>query len=394
MLIKADPVHAFVNYPDVAVANAAQGPLAGLTLAVKDIFDVAGYKTGRGNPMWTAEAKPATAHAPVVATLLGAGARFVGKTHTSEFAFSLDGRNIHYGTPANVAAPGRVPGGSSSGSAAAVAAGLVDIALGSDTGGSVRGPGSFCGLIGLRTTHGRIDIGGAMPLAHSLDVVGWFARTPEIYERVGAVLLGADDGGTPLTRMLVAEDAFGELMGKAEDNALRPTVDRVARQLQLAGTVTLAPEGLAARREVFRTVQSFEAWKEHGPWITSRNPDLSAPIRARFEAASRVTKDDYRAAEAKRSEVRERLDEMLADDAVIVLPTAPTIAPMVTATDAEMEEFRARALAMLCSAGLAGLPQISLPLAQIHGCPLGLSLIGPRGRDRALIALARKIVGA
>src|SRR4029079_18079033 len=156
MLIPSDPVHAFIDYPDVPVPNAPDGPLAGLTFAVKDIFDVAGYVTGCGNPEKRAESKPARAHAPVVAALLGAGARFVGKTHTAELAFSLDGRNEHYGTPINPAAPGRVPGGSSSGSAPAVAAGLVDIALGSDTGGSIRGPGSFCGLIGLRTTFGRV----------------------------------------------------------------------------------------------------------------------------------------------------------------------------------------------------------------------------------------------
>ena len=194
MLIKTDPYNAFIDYPDAAVTHAPSGPLAGLNFAVKDIFDVAGYPTGCGSPEKRAESRKNLpgSHAPVVEALLAAGAAFAGKTHTAELAFSLDGRNDHFGTPTNPAAPGRVPGGSSSGSAAAVAGGLVDLALGSDTGGSVRGPAAMCGLIGLRTSFGRIDIGGTMPLSPGFDTVGWFARSAEVYERVGAVLLDED----------------------------------------------------------------------------------------------------------------------------------------------------------------------------------------------------------
>jgi len=140
MLIPSDPVHAFVDYPDVPVAHAASGPLADLTFAVKDIYDVAGYPTGCGSPEKAAEDLVPTAHAACVAKLLAAGATFVGKTHTAELAFSLDGRNEHYGTPINAAAPGRVPGGSSSGSAAAVAAGLVDFALAATPAGRFAAP--------------------------------------------------------------------------------------------------------------------------------------------------------------------------------------------------------------------------------------------------------------
>ena len=129
--------------------------------------------------------------------LLDAGARIVGKTHTDEMTYSLNGENAHYGTPVNVNAPGRIPGGSSSGSAAAVAAGLVDFALGSDTGGSVRAPASFCGIYGLRPTHGRISLEGACALAASFDTVGWFARDPALLERVGRVLLRDDAPASP-----------------------------------------------------------------------------------------------------------------------------------------------------------------------------------------------------
>jgi len=394
MSVSTDPVSPFVDLPEVPVANALGGPLHGVTLAVKDIYDVAGYVTGCGNVETMAEAAPATANAPCVQALLDAGARFVGKTHTAEFAFSLDGRNSRLGTPANPAAPGRVPGGSSSGSAAAVAAGLADVALGSDTGGSVRGPASFCGLVGHRPTHGRIDIGGTMPLAPSLDTVGWFTRDIGLYERVGAVLLGADRDGPPLGRLLRADDAFAALMSPAEDAALAPAADRARDLAAAVGTVTVAPRGLEAWIPVFRTIQGFEAWRAHGPFITARRPALMPAVRERFLAASRVTEAEYRAAAAERERIRAHVAALLGDDGMLLLPTLPTIAPRLDAAEETFEAFRARALSILCIAGLAGLPQISLPLATLEGCPLGLSLIGPAGRDRALIAFAARVMAA
>jgi len=391
MLISSDPVNAFVDYPDVPVPNAPDGPLAGLTFGVKDIFDVAGYPTGCGNPERRAESDVAKTSAPAVQMLLDAGARFVGKTHTAELAFSLDGINTHYGTPTNPAASDRVPGGSSSGSASAVAARLVDIALGSDTGGSVRAPASFCGIVGLRPTFGRIDISQVMPLAESLDTVGWFTRDVALYERVGAVMLGEDTAGPPLTRMIIAEEAWACLMGEDEKAALWPAVDRLAALFGEPRSMAVTPDGLAAWQETFRAVQGFQAWRAHGPWIVSRKPNLMEAVRGRFEAARRISEAAYERAVEKRAVVRERVHDILGDDGFMVLPTLPTIAPLVRATEADLEAFRARALSMLCMAGLAGVPQISLPVATVAGCPLGLSLVGPAGRDRALIGLGRKL---
>jgi amidase len=393
MLIPSDPVNAFVNYPDVPVPNAAGGPLEGVTFAVKDIYDVAGYVTGCGNVEKMEEDPPAKANAACVQRLLDAGATFVGKTHTAELAFSLDGRNTRLGTPKNPAAPGRVPGGSSSGSAAAVAAGLVDTALGSDTGGSVRGPASFCGIIGLRPTHGRIDISGTMPLAPSLDTVGWFTRDIGLFARIGAVMLGEDKAGPALTRMLQADDAFAALMSPGEGEALVPAVAKAKAAAGSVAAVTVAPDGLDAWMPVFRLTQGYEAWRAHGAWITARKPQLMPAVAARFEAASRVTEAEYRDAAAKRERIRARVTALLGDDGVLLLPTLPTIAPKLDDSEATFEAFRAKALSILCIAGLAGAPQISLPLATFQGCPLGLSLIGPPGRDRALIALAARVIG-
>ncbi|HWI12737.1 MAG TPA: amidase family protein, partial [Burkholderiales bacterium] len=175
-ILDRDRINAFCRHTHVELPGASSGPLAGLTFAAKDIYDVIGHRTGFGSPDWLRTHEPAASTAPVVQQLLDAGATMVGKTQTDELTYSLNGENAHYGTPVNVNAPGRIPGGSSSGSAAAVAAGLVDFALGSDTGGSVRAPASFCGIYGIRPTHGRVSLRGACPLAATFDTAGWFAR--------------------------------------------------------------------------------------------------------------------------------------------------------------------------------------------------------------------------
>ena len=187
-----DPLNAFCSHSTAALKGAPGGPLAGLTFAAKDLFDIAGHVTGAGNPDWLRLHTPAPRTAPVVQTLLDAGADMVGKTHTDELSRGIFGENAHYGTPTNPRAPGRVPGGSSSGSAAAVAGGLVDFALGTDTGGSVRIPASFCGIFGIRPTHGRLSLDGVVGQAPSFDTVGWLARDADLLARVGAVLLKAD----------------------------------------------------------------------------------------------------------------------------------------------------------------------------------------------------------
>jgi amidase len=394
MLIPADPSHAFVAYPDVPVPNAAAGPLAGTTFAVKDIFDVAGYVTGCGNPEKQAETKPAKANASVVQKLLDAGARFVGKTHTAELAFSLDGRNEHYGTPINPAAPDRVPGGSSSGSATAVAAGVVDFALGSDTGGSVRGPASFCGLIGLRPTFGRIDLDGTMPLAASFDTPGWFTRSMDLYEEIGAVLLGEDIDGPPLAHAVVASDAFALLEGETEHAALAAGVAAAKRALTFDGEVRIAAERLADWQAIYRVMQGREAWRAHGPWITARKPQLNPAATVRFEVASKVSEAEYQEARDLRLRAMQRVHEILGKDRVIILPTMPGAAPKLAASEEEFEAFRARALPLTSVSGISGAPQITLPVATVHGAPLGLSLIAPPGRDRALLALAAKVLAA
>lgn len=388
-----DTVNAFVPLTEVSVSNSETGPLAGLTLGVKDIFDVKGIPTGRGNPEWRGEAVPALRNASCVQTLLDAGARFAGKTITDEFAFSLFGQNVHYPFPVNPRAPDRYTGGSSCGSAAAVAGGLVDIALGSDTGGSVRGPASFCGLIGLRTTFGRIPIDGTMPLAESFDTVGWFARDIDAYEKVAWVLLGEDRHTTPITRAVTLDGIDAFLAGPAEARELARMRDLVPFRATAHATLPFSatPDDLYG---CFRNLQAVEAWREHGEWVTRHDDALGPGTLERIRYGSTVTPEMEQAERDRRESFRRQFREFLGSDTVLVLATAPGAAPLRSASADVLQAYRERALHALCLAGLAGLPQISLPLGAVDGAPFGLSLVGPADSDRALIRLGRAILSA
>jgi amidase len=388
-IVANDRLGAFCRHTHAEIKGAQGGPLAGLAFGVKDIYDIAGHRNGFGSPDWLRTHDPATRTAPVVQRLLDAGADMVGKTHTDEMTWSLNGENAHYGTPVNVNAPGRIPGGSSSGSAAAVAGGLCDFALGSDTGGSVRAPASFCGIYGIRPTHGRVPLGGACPLAPSFDTCGWFARSAELLERVGRVLLGGAKGEAP-RRLLLAQDAFG-LAGEAVAGALAPAVARVSALLGKPERVTVAADGLPQWFHVFRVLQAAEAWAQHGEWVKRVKPNLGPGIRQRVQWAADLDPALVGPAGKRREEIARHMEELLTGGAVLALPTVPGIAPLRNAPPAETEDFRSRSLALLCPAGLARLPQVSLPLATLDDCPLGLSLIAARGADEMLLELAKTI---
>lgn len=388
-ILDQDQLGAFCRHTHVELRGAASGPLAGLTFGLKDIFDVAGHKTGFGCPDWLRTHDAAKVHAPVTKALLDAGAHLIGKTHTEEMAFSLTGENAHYGTPKNVAAPGRVPGGSSSGSAAAVAGKLCDFAIGSDTGGSVRGPASFCGIYGIRPTHGRISLDGVCPLAPGFDTCGWFARDAATLARVGSVLLGGKAASPG--RVLLAQDALALATPEALQ-ALQPAIARVEKVLGNAAPVTVSAEGLNNWFEVFRVLQFAEIWDTHREWVTQVKPNFGIAIGKRFEAVAKVTRDEVAQMKPKREEIAARLDRLLANNTILLLPTVPDIAPLLNCPHEQTTAFRERAMGMLCISGIGRLPQVSLPLATLNGCPLGLSLVAARGNDEMLLAVAQQIV--
>ena len=386
-----DPAHAFVPYPDVPVPRAGTGPLADLSFAAKDLFDVAGYPTGGGSPIVLAMSGIKTRTAPTVQKLLDAGARFVGKTVTDELAFSMNGNNAHFGAPVNGAAKNRITGGSSSGSASAVSSGLCDFALGTDTGGSVRAPANHCGLYGLRPTHGRVSLEGVLDLAPSLDTCGWFARDIGTFARVADVLLGDDTAALPQrVRLLRPEDAWS-LAVPAAAAALADAAARVQAVLGEAKGTTVALDSFDAMYWNFRYVQSHEAWLTDGPLIERYAPPLGPGVAERFAWSRDVTDAQIAAGRTFRAAFRIHLAELLGTDGVLLMPTMPDIAPLRSEGEAGLEDYRNRAIRMLCIAGLSGFPQLSMPLAQREGAPLGISLLGPAGSDRSLIALAERI---
>lgn len=386
-----DPAHAFVPYPDAPVPHAPTGPLADLSFAAKDLFDVAGYPTGGGSPIVLAMSGIKTRTAPTVQKLLDAGARFAGKTVTDELAFSMNGNNAHFGAPINGAAKDRITGGSSSGSASAVSSSLCDFALGTDTGGSVRAPANHCGLYGLRPSHGRVSLEGALDLAPSFDTCGWFARDIGTFARVADVLLDADAPALPeRVRLLGPDDVWG-LAAPAATKALQGVIDRVQGLLGPAQGTTVAMESFDAMYWNFRYLQSREAWLTDGPLIERYAPPLGPGVAERFAWSRDVTDAQVVAARVFRTAFRAHLAALLGTDGVLLMPTMPDIAPLRSESEAGLEDYRNRAIRMLCIAGLSGFPQLSMPLASRDGAPLGISLLGPAGSDRSLIQLAERI---
>lgn len=388
-----DPSHAFVPYPDVAVPGASTGPLADLRFAAKDLFDVAGYPTGGGSPIVLAMSGIKTRSAATVQKLLDAGARFAGKTVTDELAFSMNGNNAHFGAPINGAAKDRITGGSSSGSASAVSSGLCDFALGTDTGGSVRAPANHCGLYGLRPTHGRVSLEGALDLSPSLDTCGWFARDIGTFARVADVLLG--DDATPLSkpRLLWPEDVWSMLEAPVA-KALESAAQQVQSVLGKAAPTQVVRESWDAMYWTFRYVQGREAWLTDGPLIERYAPPLGPGVAERFAWSRDVTDEQVNKARTFRIAFRAQLAELLGNDGVLLMPTMPDIAPLRSAAESGLEDYRNRAIRMLCVSGLSGFPQLSMPLAQRDGAPLGISLLGPAGSDRSLVALAERIAAS
>ncbi|WP_425260604.1 amidase [Rubrivivax sp. RP6-9] len=391
-----DTVGAWVPHGRFVLAGRPDGPLQGLRFAVKDLFDVAGHATGAGNPAWLATHAVPAVHSAVVAQLTEAGATLMGKVLTDELAYSLHGDNVHYGAPRNARAPLRVTGGSSSGSAAAVAAGLVDFAIGTDTGGSTRVPASYCGLWGLRTTHGAVSASGMVPLHPSFDTVTWLARDATVFARVGAVLLPPQHRVQPAWRRpLVLDDAAA--LADADFAAPMAQVVGVLQQLLARDAVHVAAahgSDLAAWRQIYATAGAHEGWATHGAWIRRHQPQFGPAVAARWDAASRI--EDAAAAVARAEVVRIRglVRALLGDDGVAVLPSAASLAPLRDADPAAVDAVRLRTMAITCIAGLAGLPQVSIPMQTPAGVPLGISLLGPAGSDLALIELATRLHAA
>jgi amidase len=388
-----DEIGAFVPGPRVRIQGRAGGPLSGLTFAAKDLFDVAGVPTGAGNHDWPTGRPVPLRHSWPVQTLLDAGATLIGKTITDEVSLGILGENAFDGTPANVRAPGRVPGGSSSGSAAAVAAGICDTALGTDTGGSVRVPASFCGLYGIRPTHGRIDVTGMLPQAPTSDTTGWFARDAETFAKVSAVMLGEAIPAALPTRLVIAVDAFGFADADVAA-ALQPMVKRLAALVGHSREDIMAPQGLSVWARAQRTLQSVEAYATFKDWLDTRNPRMAFSVARGLLAGATTPLSEQSWASLMRQEVRARMAYLLPPGTILCLPTTPFPAPSAGQKLSVLDPLRDRITCLGAQGGLAGHPQISLPGATVDGLPVGLSIIVARGSDASLVAVARALEAA
>ena len=393
--MNADPLGALVPgaTPEAEPSGkAGGGALAGISFVAKDVIDVAGTVTGAGNPDWAAAHGPAEAHAAPVASLLGAGARLAGKGQCAELAFSLSGDNAHYGMPRNPAAPDRDPGGSTSGPAAAVAGGLCDVGLGTDTLGSVRVPASYCGLYGYRPTHGAIGSEGVLPLAQRFDTVGLLAREPDLLRAAAAVLL--DDAALacagPPRRLLLVEDllaAADREVAAATRTAAERLASTLGAELERAAELRGGGFDLAAAMVAFNVLQGVEVWANFGDWVRAASPSLGRDVASRIERAAGFERADVAAAEPVAGAVAAAIAGLDPEEA-LVIPATGTAAPARDADPRAREAARVGAGQLTCIATLAGAPAVALPLAEAEGLPVGISLVGPPGADGVLLAAA------
>lgn len=370
------------------------GPLQSVNFAVKDLFDVAGYKCAAGNPDWLAKTPVAQNHAPAVLRLIEAGATLVGTTITDELAFSLSGTNVHYGTPLNPRAPGRIPGGSSSGSASAVAAGTVPVALGTDTAGSTRVPASYCGIWGFRPSFGRISTRGVVPLAPRFDTVGILTNSGTLLGDVFNALceMPTFRPTRSITRLVLATD----LLALTEpDFAWQFTLgaELLASLLDLSleyGTL-LGTADLAACQAGFRAQQLPQVWQCHGEWISTAQPRFGPGVAARFAAAAQAPPTTEPLAAQLRALTTMAFEATMGSDALVICPVTSSTAPLIDLNAPEKERLRSNTLALTAPAGIVGAPQLVCPMASLNGLPIGIGVLGLPGEDELLVSLAARL---
>lgn len=362
------------------------GSLNGLKVAVKDVFDIANTRTSGGSPAWRDSQLPATRNSGAVDRLLQAGADVVGKTVCDEFCYSTVGANAHFGTPCNANAPMRIPGGSSSGSASAVASGACDIALGTDTGGSVRVPAALCGVYGIRVSSARFDLDGCMEMAPSFDAGGWLAADLQAFQEVGSKLLINPPSPGRVENIVALQDAFDIADDRISEHlaALLST-----RSLDLAVSWDcFSDETLDHWREAMRVVQAFEVWQTFGAFICANNPVFGPGVDERMRVASQVSALEAARAREILLEVRQRMEYLVCPGTILALPTVPTIAPLRSASPATLEDYRVRGMRLSCLASISGLPQVTIPAGTVEGAPIALSFIGWHGSDEVLLNVA------
>jgi amidase len=356
----------------------------GLRVAVKDLIDMAGLPTTNGSKVIAATAEPASNDAGCLAGTRQAEregrATIVGKTNLHELAFGITGINPWFGTPINPLDPRLVPGGSSSGSAVAVAAGEADVAFGSDTGGSIRIPAACCGVVGLKTTRKRIPLGGVKPLARSLDTIGPMGATVNM-TAVGMALL---EPGFEL------DSSPARVVGRVRLPA-DPSIDRALDEALTAAGIEMREIGLPAWMDATiaaMTVLGTEAWSEHSALWESHAAELTADVAARLESSSLISREEVASAWETARAWAASLDSLFATVDLLALPTLADSPPTL---DDAAKLFEMRYVSPF---NLAGLPAMAMPVPGGDQVPPSLQLVGPRNSESRLLATAGAIEAA
>jgi len=378
-----------------------KGELDGLSFAVKDLIDVKGFKTTCGNPSWAETAPKCFVNAVCVDQLLSCGAKCVGKALTDELAFSLGGENYFYGTPLNPKAPKHVPGGSSCGSASAVACGLADFALATDTGGSIRIPANNCGVYGMRPTSGRVSVAGVQPLAPTFDTVGIVSQTLDVLKKASSCLLGV----LPVERELgsiyiidehkkVLDEEVFNWFSQYEEKLLKAFPNRVKK----IGLKDIENDEEFLNFENWLSCQSVllraEIWSILGTWVESAKPQLGPRTKVNFELSKNLDRSEINQAVRRRERIFNAINSFLLPNDLIIMPTAPSLAPLKGSLPLNRHEdpYYKKTKFLMSLASLARLPQISCPIGSIDSIPHGLSLIGRTQEDAFLLGKVNEIM--
>ncbi|RBW47600.1 amidase [Psychromonas sp. B3M02] len=374
------------------LAATTQGKLTGKSFVFKDLFDVEGYVTGAGNPAWLSSHDKAAKTSPLIDKLLAQGADCVGRVQTDELAYSLNGQNIHYGTPTNPAAPNCLPGGSSSGSAVAVASKHADFSIGTDTGGSVRVPASYCGLFGLRPTLGKLDLSNAFTLSTSFDTAGIFSRDLSLLQAVFKTL--SEDSNTgQVASHIYLDDTLAKSLSEERLNRLQAWCKKSSIKLLGCNLLTELAITLDDLSLLFRTIQGYEIIQEHNQWLTQYGESLDPSIMLRVEWARTITTEEYKQAKVQQQDFTTKVTDYLQQlNGLLVLPTTPSGAPSLTLTGEKLADYRSQLMGLTSIAGLSGLPQLHLPMAGLEEGPCGFSLMGLANTETDLITTGLQLV--
>lgn len=366
------------------------GILSTKRLAVKDVFAVKKQKNSAGNPCWFKTHPPAQQTASSVNKLMDAGCIFKGFTHTDELAYSLEGNNTHYGAAQNPKIKGHACGGSSMGSAAAVAGNLADIGLGTDTGGSIRIPASYCGLFGIRPSHNVIEKDGLIPLAPPFDTIGWLTQSPELLEKVGNVLL-PNQAINSVNTLVICEPLF-ELVSPALQAPLKQLLKKTKPYFKHHKNFELPNISLLSElADSFRILQGRAIAKAHKDWLQlpEHSPQFAPAIAARFKMALALTAQEEKEALNVQIQWQTLIAKNLNSTSCLFLPTTPTTAPKL---GADTSALRMQIITLSAIAGLSRSAQVHLPLANLaNGHPYGFSLMMSHSNDKSLLACATQL---